>query len=164
MTLAARRISTSIVALTFGASLAIAEPAVDHIAPNSDLTPGAVISTDMAQVCRPGYAENHGRISSRLKAEIYQRYGIDKAAQHHEIDRLIPLSLGGSDELGNLWPQSLKTKPWNAVAKNRLALRLHDMVCAGELPLAQAQKEIAEDWIAAYETYIGALDNVHGGQ
>lgn len=37
--------------------------------------------------------------------------------------------------------------------KDDLEDRLRDMVCAGSLDLTEAQKEIAENWIAAYKKY-----------
>jgi hypothetical protein len=47
------------------------------------------------------------------------------------------------------------TTPWNAHVKDKLEDRLHGLVCAGKLPIEQAQREIATDWIAAYERYLG---------
>jgi hypothetical protein len=35
-----------------------------------------------------------------------------------------------------------------------LESKLHQLVCAGKLPLKQAQDEIATDWIAAYNKYV----------
>jgi hypothetical protein len=32
------------------------------------------------------------------------------------------------------------------------------MVCKGEISLTQAQHEIATDWIAAYERYVGRAE------
>ncbi len=39
--------------------------------------------------------------------------------------------------------------------KDKLEDRLHALVCAGKVPLAVAQREIATDWIAAYQKYLG---------
>jgi len=41
------------------------------------------------------------------------------------------------------------------VCQDKLEDRLHALVCAGKLPIEQAQREIATDWIAAYERYLG---------
>jgi hypothetical protein len=70
----------------------------------------------------------------------------------YEIDHLIPLDLGGADDDANLWPQPRRSiEPvWNAERKDRLEWALADLVCAGQLDLTAAQREIREDWIAAY--------------
>jgi hypothetical protein len=67
----------------------------------------------------------------------------------------IPLSLGGYNDATNLWPQSYVTQPWNAHRKDRPEARLHHLVCQRLVPLGQAQREMAEDWIKAYQKYIG---------
>src|SRR4029077_13314579 len=67
---------------------------------------------------------------------------------------LIPLSLGGSNSIRNLWPQSYRTSPWNAHVKDVLERRLHNLVCAEKVDLQTAQHEIATDWIKAYQKYV----------
>ncbi len=47
--------------------------------------------------------------------------------------------------------------PEGAHVKDRLELRLLDLVCQGKLPLAEAQHAITTDWIAAYRTYVGPI-------
>ena len=71
---------------------------------------------------------------------------------------LISLELGGSpDNPRNLWPQPHHViGGWGSYAKDRLENRLHTLVCRGRLPLAQAQREIAGNWIVAYKRYVGA--------
>ena len=74
---------------------------------------------------------------------------------HYEIDHLIPLCLGGSDDPSNLWPEprrSIEPK-WNAEAKDRLERFMCDMVCSGTLDIGTAQEAFAKDWIAAYHKY-----------
>jgi hypothetical protein len=127
------------------------------IRPDPDLTPGAVLTKDVATICRTGYSKTVRHTSGRLKAAIYREYGIDKTSSHFEIDHLISLELGGADVAANLWPQSYDTARWNAHSKDRLENRLHVLVCAGRMPIEQAQREIASDWIAAYERYVGPL-------
>jgi hypothetical protein len=124
------------------------------IRPDPKMTPGAVLTNDTATVCEKGYAKTVRHTSGKLKAEIYREYGIDKS-RPIEVDHLISLELGGADVVANLWPRSYDTSPWNAHVKDKLEDRLHTLVCAGKLPLAQAQHDIATDWIAAYEKYVG---------
>lgn len=45
-------------------------------------------------------------VSSSLKAEIYDAYNIPKnERKSYIIDHLVPLSMGGSNKITNLWPQ-----------------------------------------------------------
>jgi len=38
--------------------------------------------------------------------------------------------------------------------KDRLDDRLHALVCHGKVSLAQAQDEVASNWLAAYHRYV----------
>jgi hypothetical protein len=74
--------------------------------------------------------------------QILTEYGLP-AGTHpdYEIDHLVPLCLGGSDDFSNLWPQprrSIEPK-WNAEAKDRLERKLCDMVCNGQLDIGTAR-------------------------
>jgi len=126
------------------------------IRPDPTLTPGAVLTIDVATICQPGYSKTVRHTSGKLKTKIYRAYGLDKTSSHFEVDHLISLELGGADVAENLWPQSYDTMRWNAHTKDVLENRLHALVCAGRVPIEQAQREIAIDWIAAYEKYVGA--------
>lgn len=142
--------SLAIVALSATVTFA-ADPAL----PNPKLTPGAVLTTDAAVICQPGYSRSVRHTSGSLKHRIYLEYRIIQKIGRFEIDHLIPLSIGGADTRENLWPESHDTKPWNADVKDRLENYLHAEVCAGRVPLADAQEAVAADWIAAYRKYMG---------
>jgi hypothetical protein len=71
----------------------------------------------------------------------------------YEVDYLITPALGGDDDIRNLWPQPYVSTVWNARVKDALEDRLRDMVCRGQLDLAEAQRDISTDWIAAYKKY-----------
>jgi len=142
----------AVILLLVGRSALAADPPVR---PDPDLTPGAVLPVTAAEVCRPGYAKSVRHVDGKTKALVYREYGIE----HHrsgayEIDHLISLGLGGSNDIRNLWPESLDTHPWNGRAKDRLEDRLHKLVCKGALNLDEAQAAIASDWIAAYQKYV----------
>jgi hypothetical protein len=69
---------------------------------------------------------------------------------------LVPLCLAGApQDPANLWPQP-RFGEWTADHKDQLEANLCRLACEGEVPLAEAQREIATDWIAAYRKYIGA--------
>lgn len=127
----------------------------DLILPDPNLTPGAVLTTDLSRICAPGYTKTVRHTSGKLKKFVYEEYGINPRGGHYEVDHLIPLEIGGADVAANLWPESYDTKPWNAHVKDKLEDYFHREVCAGRVPVEQAQKEIAEDWIEAYRKYLG---------
>jgi len=126
------------------------------ILPIPKLTPGDTFEVTAQDVCVPGYAKKVRAVPAWLKRQAYAEYGITQyKTGDYEIDHLIPLSLGGSNSIRNLWPQSTKTSPWNSFVKDALERKLHKLVCAGQLDLKIAQREIASNWIEAYQKYIG---------
>ncbi len=74
-------------------------------------------------------------------------------AASYELDALVTPELGGSTNQANLWPQRYHSPVWNARVKDELERLLPEMVCDEQISLAQAQREIASDWIAAYKRY-----------
>jgi hypothetical protein len=127
------------------------------VRPDPALTPGATRRVVLAGLCAPRPSMKVPAVSPGLATEVLQRYRLaGEAPSDYVIDRLIPLSLGGSDDLDNLWPQSTSAQPWNASRKNEVEWLLHFLVCRRALPLRRAQEELASDWIGAYARYIGA--------
>jgi hypothetical protein len=147
-------IVAAIVAMV-GTTLAMAD---DRIRPDPKLTPGDTLPVTPDEVCEPGYSKFVRRyIDGRTKVQVYREYGIENHPPgSYEIDHLIAIALGGSNEIKNLWPQSLDdTKHWNAKLKDRLERRLHVLVCDDHLlSLREAQEAIARDWIAAFQKYV----------
>ena len=124
--------------------------------PDSTLTPGDVLDVTKDDICVPGYSKKVRNVPKAVKDQAYAAYGITHhAAGEYEVDHLISLELGGSNSIKNLWPQSYKTKPWNAHLKDKLENRLHSEVCSGKIDLKTAQQEVATDWIAAYKRRFG---------
>jgi|ERR1043166_9367284 hypothetical protein len=71
-----------------------------------------------------------------------------------EEDHLISLELGGAPrDTKNLWPEPW-FGAWNARQKDVLETKLKNMVCAGDVTLAEAQMAISTDWIAAYKKFV----------
>lgn len=126
------------------------------ILPDPRLTPGAILSTDPAEICVPGYSKRVRNVSRETKEMAYRLYGItSRQPGEYEVDHLISLELGGSNAIENLWPESFLTQPMNAHIKDELENTLHALVCSGKIPLPEAQKAIATNWIEAYATYVG---------
>jgi hypothetical protein len=129
-------------------------PAADL--PNPRLTPGAVLTTSRAVVCRGGYASSVRDVPESEKAAVYARYGIPWVPYKHEVDHLVSLELGGSNAITNLWPEPYAGR-WGARTKDVLENTLHDLVCSGAIRLRYAQHIEATGWVRAYRRYIGRL-------
>ncbi len=123
--------------------------------PNPQMTPGDTLDVTKADICVPGYSSKVRDVPQSVKNQVYQEYGITshKPGQY-EVDHLISLELGGSNSIRNLWPESYSGQ-WNAHVKDKLENKLHQLVCNGSLDLKTAQHEIATDWVAAYQKYMG---------
>lgn len=126
------------------------------IQPNSNLTPGVVDDTaTIKKICSPNYSETVRHVSKLKKKHVFELYNINPTTDKFEIDHLISLELGGSNDIRNLWPESYTSKPWNAYHKDKLENKLHKMVCDNIMDLEDAQNEISTDWVGAYKKYIG---------
>jgi hypothetical protein len=82
----------------------------------------------------------------------------DRRLSHYEEDHLIPLGLGGApSDPRNLWPEPrISPDSWGADRKDEVEFVLNQLVCSARLPLREAQRAIATDWIAAYRRYVGS--------
>jgi hypothetical protein len=122
--------------------------------PDPRLTPGATRRVAISDVCSMAHEVVVGEVSTALRQEVLQKYAIVNAqASDYEIDYLIAPGLGGVEDIHNLWPEPHTSRRWNAYVKDALEEHLHQLVCAGELDLSTAQRDIATDWIAAYKKY-----------
>jgi hypothetical protein len=73
----------------------------------------------------------------------YPAYGLGWKTT--ELDHLVPLELGGSNDATNLWPES----PPSPNPKDNVERTLNRAVCDGRVTLATAQQVIAANWITA---------------
>jgi hypothetical protein len=93
-------------------------------------------------------------VSEPIERSVFKAYGIERPPPGaYEIDHLISLDLGGSNDPRNLWPEPVTGLKWNARVKDSLEKKHHDEVCRGSINLTVAQQAIAGDWIAAYKKY-----------
>ena len=119
---AAVGITSELLAIVMAGVLAIPASAFD-VRPNPDLTSGSVRidGHDIKTTC--GQSKAHrGSMTHARRNEILTRYGLPPGDHpDYEIDHLIPLCLGGSDDPSNLWaePRSTTEPTWNAEAKDR---------------------------------------------
>jgi hypothetical protein len=129
--------------------------------PDLHLTPGNALPVKAPEICRPGYAPSALHALSpaqwhQRRAQVFAAYGIQvQDRDAYVINHLIPLEVGGSNELANLWPLA-KAGSWNAARKAKLTRRLHKLVCSGRLSLQEAQRETVVDWVSAYRSLVSA--------
>ncbi len=108
------------------ATRALADP---PIRPDPKFTPGAVLEVTKEDLCTPGYTKKVRDVPAAVKNQVFVLYGITShEAGEYEVDHLIPLELGGSNSIRNLFPQSYRTQPWNAHVKDRLENKLHPSI------------------------------------
>lgn len=120
--------------------------------PDSACTPGAIISSaTTSQICQSGYASSVRNVPTSEKDQVYAEYGIaSHTTGQYEVDHLVSLELGGSNDIANLWPELANPTP-GFHQKDQVENYLHDQVCSGKVSLAQAQQEIATNWLAIYQ-------------
>jgi len=129
--------------------------------PNSFSTPGATTKANVKEICAAGYEASVKPVAGWQKTAALERYGIRPESFSGELDHLVPVSLGGSNEPENLWPMHA-SGDMTPAAKARLAEKLKLMVCDGKLSLKDAQNAFKKDWTKAYKQYASAL-NAPGG-
>jgi hypothetical protein len=71
-----------------------------------------------------------------------------------EIDHIVSLELGGSNDIANLYPERLNAGPGYRV-KDRLENKTHSLVCAGGITLHASQVGIATNWQVLYKRVFG---------
>ncbi len=146
-------------------SLPASQSCVQHMSngfpiPDRRCTPGAVNPTVTVSVLQsPDFRTSCLRdkaTSPGQKAETYNWYNVQHPVNNRgsnqtcELDHLVSLELGGADTLDNIWPEcgppgvALRDRFFKEkdIVENFLAKEVRD----GKIPLAEAQKGIAEDW------------------
>ena len=117
------------------------------------LTPGATASVTAADLCA-GRGPSKEDIAPAIRQAVLRDYGMEVLPDaDYELDYLITPELGGSSDRRNLWPERYGARVWNARVKDELEGLLPTLVCRGAVDLADAQREIAANWIAAYKKY-----------
>ena len=121
--------------------------------PDRRCTPGAVfVAATAAKVCVGGYASAVRNMPESVKQAVYREYGIStRRPGQYQVDHLVSLELGGSNEIANLWPEPAAPPP-GFHEKDALEDYLHHEVCSGRVGLAVAQRGIAANWVALYRT------------
>jgi hypothetical protein len=121
--------------------------------PDHSCSPGSVfLGVPVATICQSGYTKTVRNVSVKLKKQIYANYGISypEPSGSYELDHLVPLELGGDNTAENLFPEAASPAP-GFHEKDVVENYLHESVCAGDISLAAAQEQIADNWVAVYD-------------
>jgi hypothetical protein len=121
--------------------------------PDRRCSPGAYYSRLTAPViCSPGFRTGAIRdVPQSEKFQVEREYGMPASyyGRSIEIDHIVPLELGGSNDIANLYPEP-GSGDASYYVKDELENKLHDLVCAGGITLRTAQQQIAVNWEALY--------------
>ena len=118
---------------------------------DTECSPGDIFpDVTKEQICKSGYASSVRNVTTSTKNKVYAEYGITHhTTGQYEVDHLVSLELGGSNDISNLWPEAASPKP-GFHEKDKVENYLHDQVCSGAISLQQAQIEIATNWLNVY--------------
>lgn len=120
--------------------------------PVAALTPGAVSMLTAAELCAG--TRTSRIVTDDVRRRVLAEYGMTfTPADAYELDALVTPELGGTTARENLWPQRYGSPVWNAHVKDALERLFAEKVCHDEMALAQAQQEMAADWVAAYKRH-----------
>jgi hypothetical protein len=116
-------------------------------------TPGAIFSgATRGQVCTSGYSSQVRNVPQSEKDQVYAEYGIaSHSPGQYEVDHLVSLELGGSNDIANLWPEPAEPRP-GFHEKDQVENYLHAQVCSGAMSMQEAQIEIATNWRQVYQS------------
>ena len=144
-----------------GRSFHVHAPYPAGVVPDRKLTPGDV-NPDITEavVTAPGFRTSRYRdVTYEEKQEDADEYKVPWSEHSkYEFDHLIPITVGGSNNLYNLWPEPLHVNvdgyDMGAKTKDELEDTIGKLVRSGRMPIAEGQA-LFKDWPAAYQEYVG---------
>jgi hypothetical protein len=119
--------------------------------PNKVLTPGNLLTMDETFLCNPRTIDYYTiNTSDDIKQQIFKKYNIAyPPTKQYQIDRYIPIKLGGSNDIRNLWPQSIDYPGY--VEKDKAEDYLYKLMCNKKINITTAQQRIKTDWVKIYQ-------------
>jgi hypothetical protein len=122
--------------------------------PDRRCSPGGYYSgLTKAVICSPSFRTSTIRnVPQSEKFAVEREYGMAAAYYGYtiEIDHIVSLELGGSNNIANLFPEP-GSGAANYHVKDKLENKLHDLVCSGAMTLRTAQRGIASNWEKLYK-------------
>jgi hypothetical protein len=127
--------------------------------PDHQCSPGAYYSKlTKTVICKPGFHTTQVRqVPDADKQEVQAAYGLGPQSYSPaiEIDHIVSLELGGSNDVANLYPEKADAKPAGYHVKDKLENKVGKMVCDGLIGLRTAQRKIARNWQPLYKQVYG---------
>ena len=146
-------ICITVSAQTYGIQTKTANCIANKALPDSACTPGAILTTSTTTICKVGYTTTVRDVTTATKQKVFKEYGISWSLHsNYEVDHLISLELGGSNDISNLFPESYLITN-GARIKDKLENYLHSQICSGKMSVKEAQKEISTNWVYYYDIY-----------
>lgn len=133
--------------LTVGTCKMLPGPRPDPACTPGAFDPSVTQANIKTTICKSGYTDEVRPSSSqtdKAKKMLYPHYGVPTGTTS-ELDHLVSLELGGSNDVANLWPEVGKIPN----PKDKVENDLHRAVCSGQVTLVAAQQAIASDWTTA---------------
>ncbi len=127
--------------------------------PNKDVTPGAILNTDLSKVCVSNYSKGVRDVSESLKKKVYKLYNVPveqrgsyNGVMVSKIDHLVPLSIGGANDITNLWPHYFNVPSgYGVLKKNKLENYIKVKMCNGGITQEKAFQCFTNNWIDCYK-------------
>jgi hypothetical protein len=129
--------------------------------PDRRCSPGAYYSKLTKRViCSPSFRTGPIRnVPVSVKHQVEAAYGLKPRPYGStlEIDHIISLELGGSNDPRNLYPEraTFADGAPGFHVKDKLENATHRAVCAGTIGLSTAQRQIAGNWELLYQKVFG---------
>jgi hypothetical protein len=119
--------------------------------PNTILTPGNVLIYDEDFLCVPGTPGKLDKVSEATKKQVFDSYHISYPSKgNYQLDKYLPLELGGSNDIRNLWPQGVKYPGYKE--KDKVEQYLYQEMCNKKINITTAQEMIKKDWVEVYNS------------
>lgn len=104
------------------------------------------------------YTKTVRNVSDSTRQKVFAEYGIPYSEHsNYEVDHLISLELGGSNDISNLWPENSKIE-YGSLVKDKFENYLHSQICSGKITVQEAQKQISGNWLKYYQEYVDSVN------
>lgn len=126
--------------------------------PDASISPGLIGTTSLEALMQtnPTYSQKYRDVPDAVKQFVKQQYGCKGKT---EIDHILPLSIGGSNDVKNLWcePEHVyddNERDWGYKTKDVLEAYMAREMKKGTFTVKQAQDCFLLDWVACYQSHL----------